>query len=293
MPTSRSAVFLIALAFLLTCCANADAQKVDMSSTSIEQRVLSLNFANNGQHLTATLDQQIEISVGTVGPSQYGTPQISSPAVQLESVSLVQPPNPGSATYVYIFQAASEGEAEVTIPIINSENPAAAKRRTFTVTIHVESGPGNPLASHTSMTLDQANSAPWRNAWTNLLNDVRQTFTPSLSRLTRVEVELVVANPGPADGEVTMFLENARGEVLADVSKIVPVADCGHVQFVFPNGGLRVSPGRVYTIRLSGGSVFGWKYVVDGYAKGAMSFNGRPLLPNSRTTFLFRTFGAK
>ena len=293
MTTSRSAVFLIALAFLLTCCGNADAQKVDMSSTSIEQRVLSLNFANNGQHLTATLDQQIEITLGTVEPSQYGTPQISSPAVRLESVSLVQPPNPGSATYVYIFQAASEGEAEVTIPIINSINPCAAKRRTFTVTIHVESGPGNPLASHTSMTLDQANTAPWKNAWTNLLNDVRQTFTPSLPRLTRVEVELVVANPGPSDGEVTMFLGNARGEVLADVSKTVPVADCGHVQFVFPNGGLRVSPGQVYSIRLSGGSVFGWKYVVGGYAKGATSFNGRPLLPNSRTTFLFRTFGSK
>jgi hypothetical protein len=121
---------------------------------------------------------------------------------------------------------------------------------------------------------------------------VRQTFTPSLPRLTRVEVELVLANPGPHDGEVTMFLENVGGEVLADVSKTVPVADCGHVLFVFPNGGLRVSPGQVYGIRLSGGSVFGWKYVVGGYASGAASFNGRPLLPDTRSTFLFRTFGA-
>src|SRR5216684_2869264 len=79
---------------------------------------------------------------------------------------------------------------------------------------------------------------------------------------------------------------------LAVVSKTVPVADCGHVLFVFPNGGLRVSPGQVYSIRLSGGSVFGWKYVVGGYASGAASFNGRPLLPNTRSTFLFRTFGA-
>ena len=57
------------------------------------------------------------------------------------------------------------------------------------------------------MTPDQANTAPWKNAWTNLLNDVRQTFTPSLPRLTRVEVELVVANPGPSDDEVTMYLQ--------------------------------------------------------------------------------------
>src|SRR6266700_4954685 len=293
MTTLRSAAFLAALVFLWTSCVNASSQKVGMPPASIEQRVLSLNFTNNGQHLTAMLDQQIEITLGTVGPSQYGTSRVSSAAVRLESVSLVEPPNPGSQTYVYIFQAASEGEAEVTIPIINSINPCAAKRRTFTVTIRVKSSPGNPLALHASRTPDQANTAPWKDAWTNLLNDVRQTFTPSLPRLTRVEVELVVANPGPSDGEVTMFLGNARGEVLADVSKTVPVADCGHVQFVFPNGGLRVSPGQVYSIRLSGGSVFGWKYVVGGYAKGDTSFNGRPLLPISRTTLLFRTFGSK
>jgi hypothetical protein len=30
-----------------------------------------------------------------------------------------------------------------------------------------------------AMKLDQANTATWQNAWTNLLNDVRQSFTPS------------------------------------------------------------------------------------------------------------------
>jgi hypothetical protein len=143
----------------------------------------------------------------------------------------------------------------------------------------------------TSMTPDQANTAPWKNAWTNLLNDVRQTFTPSLPRLTGVEVELVVGNPGPADDEVTMRLMDAEGKALAVVSQIVPVDDCDRVLFVLPDGGVRVSPGQVYNIGLSGGKVFGWKYVVGGYAKGAASFNGRPLLPDARSTFLFRTFG--
>jgi hypothetical protein len=142
----------------------------------------------------------------------------------------------------------------------------------------------------TSMTPDQANTAPWKNAWTNLLNDVRQTFTPSLPRLTGVEVELVVGNPGPSDEEVTMRLMDAEGKVLAVVSQIVPIDDCDHVLFVLPDGGGRVSPGQVYDIGLSGG-VFGWKYVVGGYAKGAATFNGRPLLPGARSTFLFRTFG--
>jgi hypothetical protein len=62
---------------------------------------------------------------------------------------------------------------------------------------------------------------------------VEQTFTPSLPRLTGVEVELMLANPGPSDDEVTMYLCNAAGEVLASVSKTVSVADCGHVLFVF------------------------------------------------------------
>jgi hypothetical protein len=291
MTTSRSTVFLIALAFLWTCCGNSYAQKVDISSTSIQQQVLSLNSTNNGQRLAATVGQQIEIMLGRVGGPQYGTAQVSSPAIRLECVALAGPPNPGGPTFVYIFEATAEGEAQVKIPLMYLENPDWTQRLTFMVTIHV--GPaGDRPPLHTSMTQDQANTAPWKNAWTNLLNDVHQTFTPSLPRLTRVEVELVVANPGPSDGEVTMFVENAGGEVLADVSKTAPVADCGRVLFVFPNGGLRVSPGQVYSIRLSGGSLFGWKYVVGGYASGAASFNGRPLLPNTRSTFLFRTFGA-
>lgn len=100
---------------------------------------------------------------------------------------------------------------------------------------------------------------------------------PSLPRLTRIGVELVVANPSPASGEVTMTLMNAAGEVLAVVSKTVPVGECGHVLFFLPKGGARVSPGQAYSIGLrSGDDVFGWKYVVGGYAKGTASLNGKP-----------------
>jgi hypothetical protein len=289
MANSRSARFLAALAFLCTLCGNVNAQKAEMSA---RQPDLSLNFENSGQNLDATVGQQIEITLGTVGPKQYGTPQVSSPAIRLESVELAGPQNPGGPTYVYFLEAAAEGEAQVTIPIVHSENPDWAKRLTFAVTIHVVSAAGNPTALHTSIMPDQANTAPWQNAWTNLANDVQQTFTPCLPRLNRVEVELVVANPGPTDGDVVMSLWNAGGEVLAVVSRTVQVADCSHVLFFLPNGGLQVSPGQVYSIRLSGGSVFGWKYVVGGYSNGAASFNGRPLLPDARSTFLFRTFGA-
>ena len=89
-----------------------------------------------------------------------------------------------------------------------------------------------------------------------------------------------------------MSLNNAEGEVLAVISKTVPVAECSHVLFIFLDDGLRVSPGHVYSIRLRNAGLFGWKYVVDGYSHGAAYFNGKPLLPDMRSTFLFQTFGA-
>jgi len=199
------------------------------------------------------------------------------------------PPNPGGSTFVYIFEAAAEGNAQVIIPILNSPDADIAKTNTFALMIRV--GPA-ALRPRVFSRLDQANTATWMKAWTNLLNNVQQTFTPSLTRLTSVEVELVVANPGPPDDQVTLNLPNAEREMLAVVSKTVPVEGCGHVRFYFPNGGWRVSPGQVYSIQVKRGSLFGWKYVAGGYKNGAASFNDRPLLPDQRSTFLFRTFGA-
>ncbi len=291
MTNSRSAVFLAALACLWISCGNASAQNVDHSSTSSKPSALSLNFTNNGQRLFAVVGQQIEITLGTVGPKQYGDPEVSSPAIRLESVELAGPQNPGGPTFVYFFEAAAKGEAEVRIPIVNSEDADSAKRLTFAVTIQIKAARSRTL-SHAFMTPDQVNIAPWQNAWTNLLNDARQSFKPSLPRLAAVEVELVVANPGPSDADVVMSVLNAEGEVISVVSKTVPVIDCGHALFIFPNGGLQVLPGQVYSIRLNAGSLFGWKYVVGGYVNGAATFNGKPLLPNARSTFLFRTFGA-
>jgi hypothetical protein len=127
---------------------------------------------------------------------------------------------------------------------------------------------------------DQANTAPWKIGWTNLLNDVRQTFTPPLPKLTGVEVGLVVANPGPSDGEVTMYLGNAAGDVLADVSKTVPGADCGHsVRFSqrrfasFARAGLQHPADRWQRLRMEvcrgrlyeWGCIFQWQTSFAGY----------------------------
>ena len=147
----------------------------------------------------------------------------------------------------------------------------------------------------TSMTPDQVNTTGWDDtAWRNLVNDVEQTFTPSVAKLMDVEVELIPGNPPPerdAEDYVTLRVLDARGRQLAAVTKRVSTANCDQVMFVIPKGALNVTPGQTYRLQLRGGITFGWKYMVGGYEKGAATFNGKPLLGEARSTFLFRTFG--
>ena len=144
----------------------------------------------------------------------------------------------------------------------------------------------------TSMRTDQVNAARWDKAWTNLLNDVEQSFRPSMPRLLGVEVELIVGNPGPPEDELTLTILDAKGHTLAVVTEPVEPSGCDHTMFIIPKNGIDVTPGETYWLRLKGGTLFGWKYVVGGYEKGAATFNGNPLLKQARSTFLFRTFGA-
>jgi hypothetical protein len=290
MTSVRTKILMSGLALALLWGGNAAAQ--NRQAHGMPPGVLSLSFFNNGQQMSARVGQQIEISLGTVGPRQYGAPEISSPAIQLVSTAQDWPPNPGGPSFVYIFQAVAEGEVRVTVPVINAEQTPYTNDITFTVTVQVK--PKNSRSDLFALLMpDQANTAPWQNAWTNLNNFVRQTFTPSRPRLTGVEVELVVANPGPASAEVSMMVLNAAGVGVARVFKTVTAADCGHVVFLLPRGGLPVKPGQVYSIALSGGdNLFGWKYVVGGYSRGSAFFNDKPLLKGARSTFQFRTFGA-
>lgn len=139
---------------------------------------------------------------------------------------------------------------------------------------------------------DQVNTAGWDRAWTNLVNDVEQSFRPSAPRLVAVEVELIVGNVGESYDDLTLSIKNTAGDELVSVTQTVKTPDCEHVLFLFPEGGVEVTAGDLYRIRLSGGTTFGWKYIVGGYPKGEATFNGKPLLRQARSTFLFRTFGS-
>jgi len=123
-------------------------------------------------------------------------------------------------------------------------------------------------AQRPAMKLDQANTATWQNAWTNLLNDVRQSFIPSLPKLVAVEVELVLANPGTSADTLTMKLTQLGVSLqLCRRCCRPPTLSMRYLSF------RKVSPGQLYSLQ-----PFGWKYVVGGYRKGSASFNGQALL---------------
>jgi hypothetical protein len=262
----------------LVFCAGVHGQ--DRPKSPLNQ-ILFLTNANNEQRVASVVGQRIEIKLATIGPGNYGDPSVSSPAIRFRNMAWPLQ-NPGGPTQIYIFDAMAEGEAEIRIP--------HSIRASFSVTVQVGANVRN--SQQARMTPDQANDAKWKGAWTNLVNDVRQTFRPTMPKLTAVQVNLAVANAGPEEEEVTLRVLNAAGEVLATVSRSVPLTESGRALFVFPEGGLAVTPGDVFTIRVSGEHLFGWKYVVGGYEQGEASFNGRPLLPDARSTFLFTTFGA-
>jgi hypothetical protein len=81
-----------------------------------EQHVLFLNGGNNGQTVTARVGQAIQLTLQTIGPGQYGSPKISSAAIQFEGAEFAKLQNPGGPRQIYRFRACSEGEARVNIP---------------------------------------------------------------------------------------------------------------------------------------------------------------------------------
>jgi hypothetical protein len=246
------------------------------------QPMLSLNPTNKGQHLYASVGEIIQIDLQTLTIAGYGTPQISTPNIRFQNLVTTVLPNPGGPQPLYMFEALSAGTAQIEIRSSNPENTP------FNVTIDVL-----PATSPNAITpvLDQASSSDANAGWTILTNDLRQTFVPTLPRLTKVEIELAVLNPGKSEGGVEMWLLNSKKETLANAFKSIPASAAGWATFVFPN--LDLVPGQTYTIRVYGGSSFGWKYVARGYNRGEALWNQKPFGADGRGAFLFRTYGER
>lgn len=74
--------------------------------------------------------ETIDLTLQTIGPGEYGEPQLSSTAVVFDGTDAASPPNPGGPRQIYRFHAEAPGTVLVTIP--HSEG-----RAEFTLTFDV------------------------------------------------------------------------------------------------------------------------------------------------------------
>ncbi len=79
-------------------------------------QTISLGNADSGRTVVASIGDQVEVTLQTIGPGQYGDPTVSSHAALFLGESPVNPPIPAGATQLFRFEAIAPGRADVTIP---------------------------------------------------------------------------------------------------------------------------------------------------------------------------------
>jgi len=77
---------------------------------------IPISGANSGNTVTAAVGQELDVTLQTIGPGEYGTPSLSSPAIRFLAVSYPPPPNPGGPRQLFRFLAVSAGTVEVSVP---------------------------------------------------------------------------------------------------------------------------------------------------------------------------------
>jgi len=90
----------------------------DTGDTTVEAAapVISLNADAAGTEVPAPVGVTIELLLQTIGPGDYGTPEISSDAVQFVEVVYPELQNPGGPRQLFRFLTASVGTAEIHLP---------------------------------------------------------------------------------------------------------------------------------------------------------------------------------
>jgi hypothetical protein len=71
---------------------------------------------DNGRTLDLAVDQELDVTLQTIGPGQYGTPTLSSSAVDFEGTHFSSKHSPGGPTQIYQFRAVHSGNTLVVIP---------------------------------------------------------------------------------------------------------------------------------------------------------------------------------
>jgi hypothetical protein len=120
---------------LLLLCLGLGCGGATSTSTATSSEVLNLSDQSTGQTKSATRGQEIDILLHTIGPGNYGDPEISSGSVAFVEMSYPPGQNPGGPTQLYRFQAKDTGVA--TIRITRTGTQPTASSAPFEVTIDV------------------------------------------------------------------------------------------------------------------------------------------------------------
>lgn len=100
-----------------------------------ESASIELGNADSGRSLRVSVGAQIHVTLQTIGSGRYGTPSVSSKAIQfIDEVD--GPPNPGGPVQVMRFRAHSVGGARISIPFSGGMGPNEA-RPPFTLSVQV------------------------------------------------------------------------------------------------------------------------------------------------------------
>ena len=104
----------------------------DANDAASASAVVQISGEQNGTVVSASIGQQIDITLKTIGPGEYRTPRVSAPVVEFRE--LVSPAagviTPGGATQLFRLVAVAKGEAVITF-----ENTVMTQP--FTVTVDV------------------------------------------------------------------------------------------------------------------------------------------------------------
>ena len=103
---------------------------------SRQSQTISLGNADAGRTVAVAVGDQVDVTLQTTGPGQYGDPSLSSRAAVFLGESPAGSPNPGGPTQLFRFEAIAPGRADITIPHTGDppEGPAVPA---FSVTLQV------------------------------------------------------------------------------------------------------------------------------------------------------------
>jgi hypothetical protein len=125
MRTPASFLVILFIFISLSACASPASQ----GAAGIPAPII-LSGEDAGRTISVPAGAEIDLTLQTIGPGEYGEPQLSSEAVRFLDVPYVSPPIPAGPTQLFRFEAVSPGEATITIQ-------GSWSKKIFIVTVEV------------------------------------------------------------------------------------------------------------------------------------------------------------